>query len=283
MTRRVVLCTTIAALALLLAAERARTQVPPGPPVNIAEMKWEPWSNGGLPRPPELKSDGPAPRRSLAGLWDSARGGIGARGARGTPAPLTAWGEAISKTHKSGDGIRQVSASEINDPLSTKGDPGGFPRNLLFELRQVQFLHTAHSVVALHMWEKRWRIIWTDGRQLPTDPDPRWYGYSVGRWADDTTFVVNSNGTDDRTWLDNAGNPHSDQLRVEERWQRVSENRLEVTVTLDDPKTYARPWVALDKLPMWQIPENVDLIEMMNSATEAQAVAEAFRQEALQK
>jgi hypothetical protein len=172
-----------------------------------------------------------------------------------------------------------VDVTEINDPLSTMGDPSGFPRNLLFELRQVQFLHTPYSVVALHMWEKRWRIMWTDGRQLPVDPDPRWYAYSIGRWENDSTFVVNSNGTDERTWLDNAGNPHSDQLRVEERWQRLSRNRLQLTVTLDDPKAYTRPWVALDKLPFVQIPMNVDLMEMMNSASEAQAVAAQFKGE----
>jgi uncharacterized protein RhaS with RHS repeats len=118
-----------------------------------------------------------------------------------------------------------------------------------------------------------------DGRQLPADPDPRWYAYSVGRWDDDFTFVVNSNGTDERTWLDNAGNPHSDQLRVEERWHRISKNRMELTVTIDDPKTYTRPWVALDKMPFVQIPMNVDLIEMMNSASEAQAVANQFKGE----
>jgi len=185
----------------------------------------------------------------------------------------------VSKTHKSGDGIRMVDVTEINDPLSTLGDPSGFPRNLLFELRQVHFLKTPYAVVALHMWEKRWRLIWTDGRELPTDPDPRWYGYSVGRWADDFTFVVNSNGTDERTWLDNAGNPHSEELRVEERWHRVSKNKLELTVTIDDPKTYTRPWVALDKLPLVQIPENVDLMEMLNAASEAMAVAAQFKGE----
>jgi hypothetical protein len=122
-------------------------------------------------------------------------------------------------------------------------------------------------------------VIWTDGRQLPTDPEPRWYGYSVGRWADDYTFVVTGNGSDERTWLDNAGNPHSDQLRVEERWHRLSEKRMELTVTIDDAKAYTRPWVALDKLPFVQIPQNVDLIEMMNSASEAKAVMEAFKNE----
>lgn len=195
------------------------------------------------------------------------------------PAPLTPWGEAKGKTHKSGDGVRMVDAPDINDPLSTQGDPGGYPRQLLFELRTVQFLPTQHSIVAAFMWERRYRTIWTDGRQLPVDPDPRWYGYSVGRWEDDSNFIVNANGTDERTWLDNAGNPHSDQLKVEERWHRLSEKRLELTVTLDDPKAYTRPWVALDKLQFVKIPDNVDLIEMMNSATEAQAVAAAFRAE----
>ena len=229
-----------------------------------------------LPRRPAQSA------RAYRSIWDPARGGIQARGARAAqyPLPLTDWGRAKGDTHKSGDGIRMVPVEQINDPLSTLGDPGGYPRQLLFELRQVQFLPTPQSVVALFMWERRWRVIWTDGRSLPTDPDPRWYGYSVGRWEDDYTFVVNSNGTDERTWLDNAGNPHSDQLKVEERWRRISEKRLELTVTIDDPVAYTRPWVAVDRLPFVQIPPNTDLMEMMNAASEAQAVAEAFRREA---
>jgi hypothetical protein len=285
MVRR--LLVLIAAAATLLAASAAYLaeaqgpppgQGPPAPP--LTAMKWDPWNNTGLVgMPKDLGSDGAAPRRDLTGLWDTARGGIGARGARGTPAPLTPLGEKVGSTHKSGDGIRMVDVTEINDPLSTLGDPSGYPRNLLFELRQVQFLKTADAVFVLHMWERRWRTIWTDGRQLPANPDPRWYGYSVGHWEDDYTFVVNSNGTDDRTWLDNAGNPHSNDLKVEERWHRVSQKTLELTVTIDDPKMYTRPWVALDKLPLVQIPSNVDLIEMMNSASEAKAVADAFKNE----
>lgn len=281
MRRRV--ATFAAAAALLLgSAFAADAQGPPpqGPP---GPVKWEPWNNPGLTRLPPAEADRPAPRRDLTGIWDTARGGIGARGARGTPSPLTPWGEQVSRTHKSGDGARMAPVNEINDPLSTLGDPGGFPRNLLFELRQVQFLSTPHAVVALHMWEKRWRVIWTDGRTLPVDPDPRWYGYSVGRWEDDYTFVIDSNGTDERTWLDNAGNPHSEELRVEERWHRVSENRIELTVTINDPKTYTKPWVALDKLPLVQIPMNTDLLEMMNSASEAKAVADSFRNEGAAK
>ena len=280
--RRIILALMVAVAAIGSYAA-IRAQAPPGgppPPLVLADVKWLPWSNTGLTRlPTDIGPDGPAPRRILNGLWDPARGGIGARGERGMPATLTPWGEAKGKTHKSGDGVRMVDAPDINDPLSTQGDPGGYPRQLLFELRHVQFLPTQYSIVAAFMWERRYRTIWTDGRQLPADPDPRWYGYSVGRWEDDYTFVVNSNGTDERTWLDNGGNPHSDQLKVEERWHRLSEKRLELTVTLDDPKAYTKPWVALDKLQFVRIPENVDLMEMMNAATEVQAVAAAFKAE----
>lgn len=268
--------------ALTLAHAPAGQGGPPGPgrgpaPVPLSQVKGETWNNTGLRAiPADTNPDGPAPRRDLTGIWDPARGGIGPRGAR-NPAPLTEWGQKLGNTHNSGDGIRQVPTEQINDPLSTMGDPGGYPRQLLFELRHVQFLNTPQSVVALFMWERRWRVIWTDGRRLPTDPDPRWYGYSIGRWEDDYTFVVNSNGTDERTWLDNAGNPHSNELRVEERWHRISEKKLELTVLLDDPKAYTKPWVALDKLQFVQIPSNTDLIEMMNAASEAQAVAASYR------
>jgi hypothetical protein len=236
-----------------------------------------PWNNAGMAQGQNQLQTGPAapaPRRDLTGIWDAGGAGIGARGA--TPAPLTPWGEALGKTHKAGDGIRQSPIEEINDPLSTMGDPEGFPRNLLFELRPFQIVHTPNSVLFLYMFEKRWRVVWTDGRQLPKDPDPRWYGYSVGRWEDDSTFVVDSNGTDERTWLDNAGNPHSSEMKVEERYHRVNGNTLELTVTLDDPKAYTKPWVARNKLPLRLMPPNTDLMEMIPSATEAAAYKKVF-------
>lgn len=159
------------------------------------------WNNtgmaGGPARAAETGSPAQAPKRDLTGIWDAGGGGVGARGVK--PAPLTPWGEALGKTHRSGDGSRMVPADQINDPLSTLGDPAGFPRILLFELRPVQMVQTPNQVVMMYMFEKRFRVIWTDGRELPKDPDPRWYGYSVGHWQDDFTFVVNTIGTDERT------------------------------------------------------------------------------------
>lgn len=87
------------------------------------------------------------------------------------------------------------------------------------------------------------RQIFTDGRELPMDPQPSWIGYSVGRWDGDT-FVVETMGVTEQTWMDNAGRPHSDALRITERYRRRNVGTMDVTVTFDDPKTYARPWTA---------------------------------------
>lgn len=232
----------------------------------------QPWNNSGLAQSAnqqQTRPAAPAPRRDLTGIWDAGGAGIGARGYM-TP-PLTPWGEALGKTHKSGDGARMVPVEEINDPLSTMGDPEGFPRNLLFELRPFQIVQTPNQVLIVYMFEKRWRAIWTDGRALPSDPDPRWYGYSVGRWEDDYTLVVQSVGMDDRTWLDNAGNPHSASMRVEERYHRVNQNTMELTVTIDDPVMYTKPWTPIDKLPIRLMPNDTDLMEMITSASDAMA------------
>ena len=234
------------------------------------------WNSGGLSAA-DLKAApaGVAPTRDLTGTWDAGPAGIGGSGQAAeraaATAPFTPLGEQLARNNKPGNGPRSAPVAEINDPLSTVGDPTGFPRLLTFELRPVQIFQTPTQVVMLYMFEKRWRVIWTDGRELPKDPDPRWYGYSVGRWETGDTLVVHTVGLDDRTWLDNSGNPHSSDLRVEERYHRVSQNVVELTVTIDDPKVYTRPWTARNKLPLRLMPPNTDLMEMIPAASEAQA------------
>jgi hypothetical protein len=234
------------------------------------------WNVPGLTNA-QLKapSAGPAPRRDLAGVWDAGGAGIGGSGQADerekARAPFTKLGEEMYARNKPGNGPRMAPVAEINDPLSTIGDPSGFPRLLTFELRPFQLVHTPDQVLMLYMFEHRWRVIWTDGRLLPKDPDPRWYGYSVGRWEDDTTFVVETVGLDDRTWIDNSGYPHSTALKVTERYQRVAQNTLELTVTIDDPLVYTKPWLARNRLPLKLMPPGTDLMEMIPSASESQA------------
>ena len=85
------------------------------------------------------------------------------------------------------------------------------------------------------------RQIFTDGRELPKDPQPSWLGYSVGKWDGDT-FIVDTIGVNEKTWMDNAGRPHSDALHTIERYRRRSVGSMDVTLTIDDPKAYSRPW-----------------------------------------
>jgi hypothetical protein len=89
--------------------------------------------------------------------------------------------------------------------------------------------------------------------------------------VDNTTFVVQTNGTDERTWLDNAGRPHSDAMRVEERFHRVDHDHMELTVTIDDPKMYTKPWVAMDKQLFRLMPADFSMGETRCSPSEMAA------------
>ena len=84
------------------------------------------------------------------------------------------------------------------------------------------------------------REIWMDGRSLEADPNPTWMGYSVGRWDGDT-LVVESNGYTDRSWLDFDGHPHTEALRITERYTRRDFGHVENQVTMVDPKAYLKP------------------------------------------
>lgn len=217
----------------------------------------------------------PAPHRDLSGIWEPLpyNAGVQGSGAKAMPAdgkhepPYTAAGLEAFKRNRPANGPTEVGAAEDNDPVHIC-DPQGFPREDLFELRRTQIIQSATQTVMLYQYGKVWRTIWTDGRELKKDPDPSWYGSSVGKWKDDNTFVVETNGLDERTWLDNAGRPHSDALRVEEQFHRVDRDTMELTVTIDDPKMYTKPWVALDKLVFKLLPPGSEIREMICSPSE---------------
>ena len=216
-----------------------------------------------------------APRHDISGIWDPGNNGIQPMGPQAMPddgklehqLPFTPLGLEALNTHKPSNGVRSVLPADTNDPV-VYCDPQGMPREDLYELRTTQILQTPLNVVILYQFGKTWRVVWTDGRELPKDPEPRWYGYSVGQWEDEYTFVVQTTGTDERTWVDRAGRPHSGDLRVEERFHRVDHDTLELSMTIDDPKMYTKPWVALNKLRFKLKPPNFDVREMICSPSE---------------
>jgi hypothetical protein len=97
------------------------------------------------------------------------------------------------------------------------------------------------AAIAILNDDLTYRVIFMDGRQLEKDPAPSWQGYSVGRWEGDT-LVVESNGYNDKTWLSRYGQPHTEALRVTERFQRKDVGHLHVEVTFTDPDAYVKPW-----------------------------------------
>jgi hypothetical protein len=205
----------------------------------------------------------PAPRHDISGIWGpatAAGAGIQANGVFSFPEdgkpehapPYSALGLKALQAHKPLFGPRAVFPSTLsNDPRSIC-DPLGFPRADFYQIRYEQFIQNDREIVLMYEFEKRWRSIWLD-RELPKEvPDNRWYGYSVGKWADDTTLVVQTVGIigEPRAWLDETGRPISEDAKVEERFHRVDHDNLEWTVTIDDPQMYTKPWVAMNKFPM---------------------------------
>jgi hypothetical protein len=121
-----------------------------------------------------------------------------------------------------------------------------------------KMLQTASVVVMLYEADGSFRQIHTDGRKLAADnPLPSWMGYSTGKWEEDT-LVVDTGGFNDRSWLDAAGHPHSDALHVTERFHRRDIGHMEVQITVDDPKSYSKPFTT--KINQLLMPDT-DLIE----------------------
>jgi hypothetical protein len=96
------------------------------------------------------------------------------------------------------------------------------------------------GIVALLDGQGGYRQIFMDGRELPKDPNPTWRGYSIGHWEGDA-LAVETAGFNDRSWLDGSGHPHSENLRVTERFRRVDFGHMQFQVTFDDPETLTNP------------------------------------------
>jgi hypothetical protein len=145
--------------------------------------------------------------------------------------PYQTWAADIVKTRRAENG---------KDDPSTHCLPGGVVKGhttpLLRKIVQVPGL-----VVILKESNASYRQIFTDGRPLPVDPQPSFEGYSSGRWEGDT-LVVQTNGFRDGVWLDRSGSPLTESAQMTERFRRVNYGRLEIEITVNDPKAYTQPW-----------------------------------------
>jgi hypothetical protein len=203
--------------------------------------QWLRYPTAGIPRKadgtPDLRAAAPRSRDGrpvLAGLWrpnGRVIFDIAAGMKPGETIPYQPWAEALVNERRRNDARDDPTANCI---------VGGVPR-ADFVPYPFKILEEPGLVVILYEAVHSYRQIFTDGRALPKDPNPAWFGYSVGRWDGDA-FVVETAGFNDNVWLDNAGRPATGSLRVTERFLRRDFGRMDIDITIDDPKTYTRPW-----------------------------------------
>lgn len=240
-----------AGLALSLAAfAQASSNLPPGwrncPECQSATQRKEAekYKPAGMPFNP----------RDLSGVWGSVRGNqVRGPGAlvfsKEKAPPMTSLGKQRFDATRTEDAPNGEPVSNWKDPM-LRCDPLGWPRLFTYNYG-FEFFMLPDRVLQNFAWGNAWRTIWTDGRGLPAKPpEPRFMGWAVARWETDNTFVIESNGYDDRSWLfedwpdRKNGWTHSEAMRIEERWKRTSYGTLEAQVTIIDPDTYTRPWVS---------------------------------------
>jgi hypothetical protein len=184
----------------------------------------------------------------LSGMW----GFLGVGDVFRNPPPLTPSGKqqheaTIGEKNADGEPLHSKDTSGYGGGSSIVCDPHGWPRLYRTNDGGFEFITLPDRVLQFFEVTHTWRTIWTDGRKLPENPpEPRWLGWNVGHWEGDT-FVVESNGFDDRSWIyssnPDGGWTHSDEMRVVERWRRLNYGTIESQLTVIDPKTYTEPWV----------------------------------------
>lgn len=241
--------------------------------------QWLELPTRGVPRTADGKPNlsAPAPRAGngkpdLSGLWALEHPPCGANGCGDYPGgpefmnlgaklagglPYRPWAAEL---------VKQRTADLGRDDPVARCLPAGVVRILTFPPPR-KIIQTPDEVVILSERDVTFRQIFTDGRALPVDPSPSWNGFSVGKWEGDT-LVVETNGLRDGAWLDRNGSPMTDAAKMTERFRRVIYGRLEIELTVDDPKAYAKPWtVNLNQ----QIVLNTELLDYFCNDNEKDA------------
>src|SRR5215471_1889653 len=231
--------------------------------------QWPSYPISGAPRTADGKVDmtAPAPRTpdgkpDLSGVWEIARQrGAGNAAAAPAPSPEPSGRPEIiplsvrtSPFWNLGAGFKgglpfQPWASELHEQrVATNSRDNPDAHCLPLGVMQLhnhgqprQMIQTPDVVVILYEANSGVRQIFTDGRTLPKDPEPWWYGYSVGHWEGDT-LVVESTHFKDLGWLDVEGSTLTESGTIIERFRRPDFGHLEIEVTIDDPKAYTKPW-----------------------------------------
>ncbi len=220
-----------------------------------ANAQWVNYTDPRTPRTADGKPNLSAPAPKLAdgtpdfsGIWRAPDTKYLVNlGADGIEILMQPWAEKVYRERQENNGKDWPNGRCLPNSV-TDSDSHISPRKIIQDHGLIVMLFEAYHY---------YRQIFTDGRPLPDDPEPAWFGYPVGKWEGDT-LVVENVGLKENTWLDVAGHPHSDALRVIERFRRTDFGHMEVLVTVDDPKAYKKPWTARIG---WELMPDTDLLD----------------------
>jgi hypothetical protein len=214
-----------------------------------ASAQWHGHPTPGVPRLPDGKPNlaAPAPRTAdgkpdLSGIWQASRAVFDLAQAvrKGEQIPFAPAGKALF------DERRRTNSKD--DP-SARCLPTGLPVRALLRT-PFKIIQTPPVMALLYESRTTFRQILTDGRPLPKEIDwPAWNGFSVGRWDGDT-FVAETVGFNGKPWLDQAGYPASDALKITERLRRRDFGHIDLEMIIDDRKMYTRPWSIFSELTL---------------------------------
>ena len=169
--------------------------------------------------------------------------------------PMTAWAETKYKAAKP---VHIGGYKGASDDTTLSCFPPGVPRIYLFNF-PMEIFNVPGRVLMVYEFGHYIRQIYTDGRAHPKDLNATWMGDSIGKWEGDT-LVVDTTGFNDKTWLDQVGHPHSEELHLVERIHKTAPDLLRIDFTFDDSKAYTRPWSGTKQFklrPDWHISEYV--------------------------
>jgi hypothetical protein len=227
-------------------------------PGAVLFAQWDLYLGSGIPKNPDgsINLSAPAPRMAngkpdLSGVWQ--RQTIQPT-AGDTPIGTAGESNGVNPYFDIGFGLKgglplTPSGAEIRKQRIESnyvGDPDGHclplsTAHLNFGSDPRKIIQTPGLMVMIFETNLQVRQIYTDGRPLPKDPQPWWYGYSLGRWEGDT-LIVTTTHLRDGGWLDAKGTPLTDAGTITERFRRVSYGNLEIEMTVEDPKMYTQPW-----------------------------------------
>jgi hypothetical protein len=220
-----------------------------------AAAQWINYPTPGTPRLPDGKPNlsAPAPRTAdgkpdLSGIWRGAGPIYRFNIAQDLKTEdIHPWAEELF--------LKRVRDSRKDSPLA-KCMPVSVPFHNFFNLARI--VQTPSLIVILYESPNSpHRTVYTDGRELPKDPNPTFLGYSIGRWEGDT-LVVTTAGFNDQGWLDSAGHPQTESLRLTERYRRRDFGHMEFEMTIDDPKVFTKPFTVKS---VRELAADTDLLE----------------------